>query len=308
MPLHELFSKVKEKNAKKNKPVVFKYDEIPEKFRVQVFHIWKSAIGSYGDFSPGRDIWDTLHDYMCRELGLAALGNSRNPAENCVSFLQTQETDHVLDIIQAAFNLIEDKFRQFNGNPEWMNRIVGLSYPPDFAIKELNLRFFENDLGYQYENGRIIRVDTQYTHSEIVEPALQLLNEPKFKPALQEFLKAHENYRHGRFEDSINESLKAFESTMKIIIAEKKWSTEKGLTASRLIQICFDNHLIPAHLQNHFAGLRTTLESGLPTTRNRYSGHGDGVSNIDVPRYLAQYALNLAATNIVLLINAYKEK
>lgn len=306
--LQELFSKAKEKKAKKDKPVVFKYDEIPEKFRMQVVHIWKSAIGLYGEFLPGRDIWDTLHDYMSRELGLAALGTSRNPAENCVRFLLAEGTDDVLDIIQASFNLIEHKFGQYNGDPDWMSRRVGLSYPPDSAIRELNLRFFENDLGYQYESGRIIRVDTRYIHSEIIEPALHLLNEPRFKPALQEFLKAHEHYRHGRFEESINESLKAFESTMKIIIAEKKWSTDKSLTASRLIQVCFDNHLIPDHLQNHFAGLRTTLESGLPTTRNRYSGHGDGVSNIDVPRYVAQYAINLAATNIVLLINAYKEE
>lgn len=308
MSLRELFSKNKEKNARKNQPVVYKYDKIPKKFRVQVFHIWKSAIGLYGEFLVGDDIWNALHDYMCRELGLVALGNSLDPAENCVTFLQTQETDHVLDIIQASFNLIEDNFGKYNAPPPWINGNVRPSIPPDSAIRELNQRFFENDLGYQYENGLIIRVDTQYTHAEIVEPALQLLNEPRFKPALQEFLKAHENYRHGRFEDSINESLKAFESTMKIIIAEKKWSSEKNLTASRLIQVCFDNHLIPNHLQNHFAGLRTTLESGLPATRNRYSGHGDGVTNIEVPRYLAQYTLNLSATNIVLLINAYKEK
>lgn len=308
MPLHELFSKSKDKLARKNKPVIFKYDEIPEKFRIQVFHIWKNAIGMYNNYSAANEIWDTLHDYLCRELGLLSLGNTRSPAENCVNFLYTQKTEYILDIIQASFNLTEYKFEHFNGNPDWMKQNIGLSCPPDMAIKELNLRFFENDLGYQYENGYIIRVDTQYTHSEIVEPALQLLNEPKFKPALKEFLKAHENYRHGRFEDSINESLKAFESTMKIIIAEKNWSPEKNLTASRLIQVCFDNHLIPDHLQNHFAGLRTTLESGLPATRNRYSGHGDGVSNVEVPRYLAQYALNLSATNIVLLINAYKEK
>jgi hypothetical protein len=240
---------------------------------------------------------DALHDYLCRELGLITLGKLGNFADNCVDFLQTQKTDYVLDIIQASFNLIEHSFRQYDGNPDWMRRNIGLSCPPDLAIEELNQRFFENDLGYQYENGKIIRVDTHYTHSEIVEPALQLLNEPKFEPALKEFLKAHENYRHGRFEDSISESLKAFESVMKIIIAEKKWTSEKNITASRLIQVCFENHLIPAHLLNHFNGLRMTLESGLPTTRNRYSGHGDGVSHVDVPRYLAQYSLNLAATN-----------
>lgn len=307
MPLHELFSKSKEKAARKNKPVVFHYDELPEKFRVQVFHIWKIAIGPYGNYSSGKDIWEATHDHLCRELGLLTLGNPENPAAACIQFLQNAKTDHVLDIIQVSFNFIERKFGMYNVDPNWMRNQAGLSCTPDMAIKELNLRFFENDLGYQYQNGLIIRVDTQYTYSEIIEPALQLLNEPKFKPALTEFLKAHENYRHGRFEDSINESLKAFESVMKIIVAERNWSAEVNINASRLIQLCFDNHLIPAHLQNHFTGLRTTLEGGLPATRNRFSGHGDGVKNVEVPNYLAQYALNLAASNIVLLINAYKE-
>lgn len=65
MPLHELFSKAKEKNAKKNKPIVFKYDKIPEKFRIQVFHIWKIAIGPIGTYAAGTDIWEALHDYLC---------------------------------------------------------------------------------------------------------------------------------------------------------------------------------------------------------------------------------------------------
>jgi hypothetical protein len=32
---------------------------------------------------------------------------------------------------------------------------------PDMAIEELNRRFLENDLGYQYRNGRIMRIDSE---------------------------------------------------------------------------------------------------------------------------------------------------
>jgi hypothetical protein len=166
----------------------------------------------------------------------------------------------------------------------------------------LNQRFLENGIGYQYQSGHIIRIDSQYTHSEIVLPALQLLNKPEFKPAMDEFLKGHEDYRRGRYEDAINEALKAFESTIKIICENKGWAVASNATASKLIQTCFDHHLIPVALERHF----TSLQSGLLSIRNAYSAHGDGPKTVEVPDYLAQYALNLAATNIVLLINAYR--
>ena len=166
----------------------------------------------------------------------------------------------------------------------------------------MNQRFLESGIGYQYHNGRIIRIDSEYTHSEMVRPALQLLNEPEFKPALDEFLKGHEDYRHGRYEDAINEALKAFESTMKIICENRGWTVAPNATASGLIKTCLDHQLIPAALERHF----TSLGSGLLAVRDAYSAHGDGVRTVEVPDYLAQYALNLAASDIVLLINAYR--
>jgi len=309
MPISELFSKLKRKRERAGQPVIYQYDEIPEKFRIQVMHIWRDAIGPYSNYYGalgGTKVWDATHNFVSRELGLPALGTRSNPGDNCIQFLLEQDTEQVLDIIQASFGFIEYYFGQYNGNPEWMQRNIGLSCPPDLAIQELNLRFLENDIGYQYQNGRIIRIDSQYTHSEIVLPALQLLNEPELKPAMDEFLRAHEGYRRGRYEDAVNEALKAFESTMKIICENRGWTVAPNATASRLIQTCFDHQLIPAALQSHFTGLRTTLESGLPTVRNRYSAHGDGVRTVEVPDYFAQYALNLAASNIVLLINAYR--
>ena len=249
--------------------------------------------------------------------------------ENCFQFLSKGNTEQVLDIIEASFHCIERHFGRYNRRPEDREADTGPSCPaspyagvvrgmgiteedmsrslsPDRAIEELNQRFLENDLGYQYRNGVIMRIDSEYTHSEIVLPALQLLNEPGFKPAMDEFLKGHEDYRRGRYEDAINEALKAFESTMKIICENRGWTVASDATALKLIQTCFDHQLIPVALQRHLTSLRTTLESGLLTVRNKYSGHGDGVRTVEVPEYLAQYALNLAASNIVLLINAYR--
>lgn len=56
----------------------------------------------------------------------------------------------------------------------------------------------------------------------------------------------------------------------------------------------------------HLANLRNTLEKGLPVVKNKVSGHGQGDQVITVSDEFADYALHLAATNILLLVRLYK--
>jgi hypothetical protein len=66
----------------------------------------------------------------------------------------------------------------------------------------------------------------------------------------------------------------------------------------------FAEKLIPKWTQSEFAAVRSLLESGLPTARNRSAGHGQGSAVRQVPDYLAALALHMAATNMVLLVEA----
>lgn len=50
------------------------------------------------------------------------------------------------------------------------------------------------------------------------------------------------------------------------------------------------------------ANLRTTLETGIPVVRNKKAGHGQGSTVEPISDEFAKCALNLAATNIVLLV------
>ncbi len=59
-------------------------------------------------------------------------------------------------------------------------------------------------------------------------------------------------------------------------------------------------------MSTHLTNLRTTLETGLPVVRNKNAGHGQGSLVVNIPDEFAEYALNLAATNIVLLVNIFK--
>ena len=173
------------------------------------------------------------------------------------------------------------------------------------AIDELNYWFREYGVGYQYESGQIIRVDSQYPHSEVVKPVLSMLSDPMYERANAEFLSAHEHYRAKRYEECMNDCLKAFESCIKAICDTRSWIYNKRDTCNRLIAIIFDHKLIPDFMESHFSGLRSALESGVPTLRNNLSGHGGGTE--DVPEYIAAYTLHLTASNILFLAKANKE-
>ena len=92
---------------------------------------------------------------------------------------------------------------------------------------------------------------------------------------------------------------------MKSICKKQGWSYTKD-TAKKLIDICFDKHLIPDFLQAQFGSLRANLESGMPTVRNRQGGHGQGPDVVEAPPYLAGYLLHLTATTILFLAEAEK--
>lgn len=166
----------------------------------------------------------------------------------------------------------------------------------------MNHRFKEHGVGYQFDGGEIIKVDSTYVHSEIVKPTIKLLWNKKFEGANNEYLKAHDHYKHGRNKECLSECLKAFESTMKIICKEKNWAYNDMDTSKNLIQICFKNDLIPSFTQNQFTSLRNLLESGVPTIRNRLGGHGQGQVPQKVDDEMTRYALNLTGTNIIFLI------
>ena len=169
------------------------------------------------------------------------------------------------------------------------------------AVKELNARFSEHGIGYQFESDELVRVDSKFLHQEVVKPALQLL-EAHYAGANEEFRKAHEHYRKQRYSEAINECLKALESTLKIICKKRKWVfDDKKDTAHKLLQIVFEEKLVPTYLQTQFASLRSALESGVSTIRNRESGHGAGEEPRHVPQHLAAYVLHLTASAIVFI-------
>lgn len=118
---------------------------------------------------------------------------------------------------------------------------------------------------------------------------------------------AHRKYREGEYKDSINAACRSFESVMKAICTENNWDYDPmRATASKLIEIMFNKDLIPPYMKEQFTTLRGVLESGVPTARNKTSGHGQISPSLPLPDHFVAYVLHLTASNIVYLIECHK--
>ena len=172
------------------------------------------------------------------------------------------------------------------------------------TILKLNTYFQEHGVGYQYESGEIIRVDSQYIHSKAARPTLRLLSGLMYKSANEEFLKAYKYYRKGDYKSCIRECSNAFESVLKVICDNKGWKYGEKDTAKPLLDIVFKNGLLPKYKKSFFDSVRGGLEHGIPVTRNKMGSHGQGSQEVIVPDYMAEYMLNLTASGILLLVKA----
>ncbi|GBQ97718.1 hypothetical protein NF685_04910 [Asaia lannensis NBRC 102526] len=91
---------------------------------------------------------------------------------------------------------------------------------------------------------------------------------------------------------------------MKVILDKRGWNHNTNDTASKLISALYSYNLIHEYWQNNLTGLRTLLESAIPTPRNKSSAHGQGVNLTLVPDHIAGYVLHMTASTIVFLVKA----
>lgn len=311
MPLYEPFHQRQRRLAQGDQPVVWQYDDLPEAFREQVIHIWQRALGR-ADYMPSNGIyrrdnpyWSKLQAQVAEDLGLGTLGHSHHgPYEQCRSFLLSARVPEALTLVERSFRMIAAR------GPTSATRgpnELAITQVPDDAISTLNQRFRDHAIGYQFTDGLLVRVDSEFVHAEMVEPAITLLHRVGFSGPNDEFLRAHEHYRHGRHKEALVEANKAFESTMKAICDARNWSYPAGAPAQKLITVVLREELVPVYMQSQLTQLAGVLEA-LPTVRNKEGGHGQGSVPVTIPDYLTAYGLHLAAANIVFLVKAHTTK
>jgi hypothetical protein len=169
------------------------------------------------------------------------------------------------------------------------------------AIEEINGRFEQHSVGYQFENGQIIRVDSKLTHAEIIKPALVLLTAPLFSKANEDFMTAHRHYRANEFKDCVTAANRAFREHVEGDLRQGG----KGDRAAELVTRVRNGGLFTHDFDRSFESYVAMLKAGLPAVRNDAGGHGEGLTCAAVTAGIARFAINLTATNLVFLGDSY---
>jgi hypothetical protein len=314
MPLFDTFS-----NRNRPRPESLVYDSLPAPLRSHCLRIIRQAIGvllpNVSDEldkvmmtehpTPSfRRVWESFMDSVERGLSFEM------PRFYQVA-IERGDFYEAMDAIETGAALINTAMRE-----QWeksQGRYYSPDLTPDEALDEMNSRFMQAGVGYQFskEKGRLVRVDSEFMHKEVTEPAMALLTEKGFEGAAQEFDKAHEHYRQMAVDpeagkDAVAWAVKAVESMAKAIMDARGWGYGKGDTIVPLLEKLFTNGLVPTDLQSYFGGLRSALTSGLPTIGNRQARHGQGAKLVPIEEHMVTLAMHLAAATIRFLVEAHK--
>lgn len=285
---------------------VYQYDQFPPKLRTQIRRILRNVFGKDSAYDgvdeENNEVAQFIRETICQEKGRDSLGGSEtNPMKDLLFHLEHGDGEAFLDVIDVAATVMNGFIRGQQGQyrTRWDS-----SLDADEGLEEINFRFRDAGVGFQIEGGKLIRVDSQFAHSEMIKPALSLLNSEEFSGPQAEFLTAHEHYRAGRYKEAITEAAKAFESLMKAVCDAKCWEYPAGARASDLLKVLRGHNLWPTYLDPSFDQLIATLASGLPKVRDAASAHGQGAVRKKAPQYVAAYALHIAAAKMILIVEA----
>ena len=306
MPIYHVFS-----NRNRSRRDRLAYDVLSQQLRLHCRRVLDEALGQY--FDARRSVDDILE----REHPASALVQRHRKARDTGRvgpslfevFIADGDFDEAMDAIDVGGWAVNVLMRE--------ERAAGRSHSaaldPDEAIEELNGRLGQHGVGYQFalQENHIVRVDSEFLHDEITQPAMLLLTEKGFEGAAQEFAEAHQAYRESlskpeRGKDAVSWAVKAVESTAKAILDQRGWAYEKGDTIKRLLEKLFENSLVPAELESYFGGLRSALSSGLPAIGNSMARHGQGAKVKDIEQHIVTLAMHLTAATIRFLVEAHK--
>lgn len=291
-----------ERNQDKEEDIIFQYDKIPKKFKNQIIFILEDLFLILNDEIYADDFYYFIHRILCKEWGkekLFKLPIGNNDKKSIEEFIKDKKTplEEIFDLIEYSLlytqKRLDDRYRYINGSYDNLNHV----------INEINHRFKESKLGYEIVNLKIIRIDSQYTHSNIIKPTINLTTNEEYKQVNLEYMEAITCYQDDDYEHSIEKATEAFESTLKIICDNNNWKYQNKDGYERLVDICYENHFLDDFIVNEFTSLRGILKS-MSAVRNKFTSHGKGNFNQDIPTYLVKHALNITGSCILFLIES----
>jgi hypothetical protein len=142
----------------------------------------------------------------------------------------------------------------------------------------------------------VIRRCSDAPQEEATKECLDLLRDPAFKVANEQFLKAHQHYRAGQWNEAIAYCGSAFESAMKAALKKKNVTVKDNATAQPLIGACVEAGVFPQTYENSLIGIANVRNALSDTTHGRTPE-----KQIVAQQRHAKHLLYATAANIVFI-------
>jgi len=183
------------------------------------------------------------------------------------------------------------------------------------AVAGINEILQEEGIGYELmeplladsDNGRrrygplqVIKKNEKTTHKVAVEPALQVLHDPRFAVASNELRGAFEKARRGDHAGAITLCGSGFESVMKTICDIKKWPHDANASCAELVDACLSNKLVLPFYADQL--------KGIGRIRNKLGdAHGKGPTHqVLASQEQAEHMIAVTCSHITFLIRQAK--
>lgn len=136
--------------------------ELPGGLRYQIVQLWEKGFGPDERWHPGPGMaYGKIHQILCEEhqmLRLPQVSRQSLPLRGIIAeyFLNLTDTARALDVVQVVFSTMEQMLHRPIEMHGCFDDPFSLSqYRSPEIIDNLNRRFRENNVGYQYIQGRI---------------------------------------------------------------------------------------------------------------------------------------------------------
>lgn len=169
--------------------------------------------------------------------------------------------------------------------------------------KECNLIFKSENSSFRVLDGYIVKLDSTFLESEILNKAYELLKNNYFEKACKDFLNARNNLTAEDYSGTIIEANNAIESTLKKVLNREKG--EQGNLKKWLMK----SGIIPDYFQGFCDNFEGLLQSAF-TIANESSRHGKKEmpsERNEVTYAVASFFLHLTGSLIVFIMERYQE-
>jgi hypothetical protein len=137
--------------------------DLPQPLRIQIVQIWEKGFGPDERFHPGPHMaYEEIHRILCEEHKLypqlPQISHRSLTLRELIAeyFLYIEDTSKALDVVLVVFNIMEKMLHKkydSSGDVFYKSR-----HRSPELIDELNRRFSENNVGYQYVQGLIEKI------------------------------------------------------------------------------------------------------------------------------------------------------